>query len=105
MRQLSTRDEFLDLLDQAIFEADELCVSVGFDEIEEFEPFAPVYEQLAYRLRALHAKILAGEHQFADGSDLEFMTLVQKYRRAIPIHDLLESLNRAHRNGVQDRSE
>ena len=96
----ATPDEFLDFVDQAIFENDEMLESMEFDEINDYEPFIPVYEQLAHALRQLLDEVKAGKHEFGDGSNLPFMELVERNKRMIPYADLLEAINRLHRQGL-----
>ncbi len=95
-------DEYLDLVDQAIYETEELLLCAG-DEAEaydyDFSEIMPVFEELLRALKKLHADILAGTHAFADESDLAFMPLVRQYRERIPFRALLEALNTAHRAG------
>lgn len=95
-------DEYLDLVDQAIYETEELLLCAG-DEGEaydyDFSEIVPVFEQLVRELKRLHAEIQAGTHVFADGTDLAFMPLVRHYGSRIPFRSLLEALNAAHRAG------
>lgn len=101
MRPPRSKDEYLDLVDQAIFEIDELlmCAEDEGDGDLEFTELLPVYEQLADSLRILHADIQSGAHAFASQSDLEFMPLVREWKNRIPFSDLLEALNTFHRVG------
>ncbi len=98
-----TIDEYLDIVDQAIFEIDELLMCAE-DEGEmdyQLTEMAHVYEHLAKILKDLHAYIKDGKHQFADGSDLAFMPIVKQARNAIPFADLLDLLNDVHRSGFE----
>lgn len=97
-------DEFLDLLDQAIFETDELLESVEFDETGEYEPFVPVYHKLGAELRALQSRLHSGDHDFANGADLGYMAILKEYRSVIPFAYLLEVLNHAHHSGFSSGS-
>jgi hypothetical protein len=103
MKAPQTLDEYLDILDQAIYEAGEVLLCAGDEDDPdnyEFSSALPLYEQLDRKLKALHANILAGRHAFADGSDLSFMPLVRQWRNRIPFCDLLEALNLAHKSGL-----
>lgn len=100
MRNPTSVDEFLDFLDQAIFETSDLVASAEEEgDNDEFAQYLPVYETLAAELQKLHAAVREGRHEFADGGDLPFMPLVQKWKQRIPMHDLLEILNSAHKRG------
>ncbi len=95
-------DEYLDLLDQAIYDAEELLMCAG-DEGEaydyDFSEIVPVIEQLVRELKKLHAEVKAGTHAFANDTDLAFMPLVRHYGSRIPFRTLLEALNTAHKAG------
>ena len=104
----STMADYLDLVDQAVFEAGDRVISEGDDEAEhehehehEHEPdldtsFATLLEQ---QLKALQASITDGSYEFAD-QDLPFMALVQRYKPQIPFAELLERINATHRGGL-----
>lgn len=97
-----TLDEYTDLVDQAIFEFDELlmCAEDEGDGDYELSELLPIYEQLSGELRKLHADIVGGAHIFADGSDLPFMSLARQWKRRIPCAGLLEKLNVYHKSGL-----
>lgn len=97
-----TQDEFLDLVDQAIYEIDEIMMCAadeGDPEDYQYSALLPLFEQIQRELKALHAAVAAGRHVFADATDLAFMPLVRKWREHIPFHDVLEALNLAHKSG------
>ncbi len=86
-----TKDEFLDLVDQAIYETDEIMMCAadeGDPEDYQYSAMLPLFEQLRRELRTLHAAVVEGRHVFADGSDLSFMPLVRKWRDHIPFRDV-----------------
>ncbi len=96
-------DEYLDLVDQAIYEADEILACAGDEgEIDamEFTELLPVYEALAIELKKLYQAIKNGEHQFADGRNLAYMPLVDAWRHRIPFADILGVLNDTHMKGL-----
>lgn len=96
-------DEFVDLVDQAIFEIDEvlLCVDDEGDEDWEFSDLLPVYERLSTELKALHQRVVARSHPFANETDLSFMPLARQWRDRIPFMPMLEALNQSHRRGLK----
>lgn len=101
MMNAGNPDDFLDLVDQAIFDADDLiaCAQDESDSDEDFAGMLPVYQQLRAELGKLHAAVRAGGHAFGVGVDLPFMALVRRYRGRVPISGLLEAVNEIHRKG------
>jgi hypothetical protein len=96
-----TKDEYLDLLDQAIFETNDLLTAAEDDEeIDDFGAYLPIYEQLSKELQKLHDDVRDGRHQFANGADLPFMPVARKWKHKIPLFVLLDALNTAHRSGL-----
>ncbi len=96
-------DEYLDLVDQAIYEADEILACADDEDAfgaMDFTELLPVYEALAKELRKLHQAIKSGEHQFADGKNLAYMPLVDAWRTRIPFADILGILNNTHMKGL-----
>lgn len=97
-----TLDEYLDLVDQAIFEIEDVLMCAqdeGDPEDYEFSDILPVYEQLSKELKKLHADVLQGKQVIGKGEDLPFMPLVSKWKDRIPFHSLLAALNYAYKTG------
>lgn len=100
MHRPKNTDDFLDLIDQAIFEVEDLVTSAGDEgEEEAFGRYLPVYEQLLSELRALHEAVQGGRHRFADGSDLKAFTLAAKWKAHLPAYALIEKINGVHLRG------
>lgn len=98
-----TRDDYLDLVDQAIFEVEEImrCAEdEGDSEDTEFTEMMPVFSDLAAGLKKLHGDLLQDRHVFADGRDLPFMAPLDKWKGRIPFFYLLTVLNTVHRQGL-----
>lgn len=99
-----TQDEYLDLVDQAIFEVEDVLMCAedeGDPEDSAFSDILPVYEKLSSDLKKLHADILQGKHAIGQGEDLPFMSLVSAWRERIPFHELLAALNYTYKTGFQ----
>jgi hypothetical protein len=99
-----TVDDYIELIDQTLFEIDEV-IRCAEDEGEgdlEFTQTLPKYRELQQQLMALRNAIRAGEHRFADGHDLPFMPLVRQAQGRIPFTVLLHALNVAHKKGVTE---
>lgn len=97
----TSREEFLKLLDDAIFETEELIECVEFDETAQFVPYMSAYKHLATGLRALKAALVTGDHELGKGKDFEFMNLVRENKRGIPFHHMLEVLNSVYKEGFK----
>ena len=94
------KDDFLDLVDQAIYEIMMCAQDEGDPEDFQYSAALPLFEQLHGQLKMLHAAVSEGRHAFGDGSDLAFMPLVRAWRDRIPFRDVLEALNLAHKSGL-----
>ncbi len=91
-----TQNEYLDLVDQAIFEIEDVLMCAGDEgdpDDSAFSDVLPLYEKLSADLKKLHADILAGRRAVGRGEDLPFMPLVTKWKERIPFHDLLAAVN------------
>ncbi len=98
-------EEYLDLLDQAIYEADEIIACADDeDSIDSMDltELLPVYEALAAELKKLHKTLKNGQHQFANGKNLSYMPLVDAWRHRIPFTDILGILNDTHMKGLPE---
>lgn len=101
MMNAGSPDEFLDLVDQAVFDTDEViaCAQEEADSDEDFAGMLPVNQLLRTELEKLHAAVRAGSNAFGAGVDLSFMALVRRYRGRIPHAGLLEAINEIQREG------
>lgn len=101
MYQPQTPKEYLDLIEQAQFEVEDLlrCAEEESDGAQEFGTRIPVYEQLNAELGRLQREVADGSHSFRDGQDLTVMPLVREWKTYIPFHGLFETINAVHRSG------
>jgi hypothetical protein len=95
-------DEYLDLIDQAIFEIEDvlMCAADEGDEDWEFSDLLPLYQQLVGELKRLHEAVSGRRHAYGTG-DLPFMAIVRRHQDRIPFSALLEALNRTHLSGFR----
>ncbi len=101
MHNPTTWDEYLDLVHQAVYEIDEMRACIDEDAgDEDAELYAQFIDPLDVSLRKLFDDMTSGRYQFPSNTDLPFMTVVQRFGRAIPFRQLLETINRTHRNGL-----
>lgn len=101
MRKPQNVDDYLELVDQAMFEIGDLIASVEFESEGDltYSTFLPVLHQIDAGLKALWEEIKSGNYVIGRGEDLPFMLLVAKHREQIPIARLLDTVNLAHKNG------
>lgn len=97
-------DEYLDLIDQAIFEVEDvlMCAADEGDEDWEFSDLLPMYQQIVADLKRLHEAVHARRHVYANGTDLPFMAIVRRHQERIPFNSLFEALNRTHLAGIRE---
>ncbi len=100
MRPPQTVAEFLDLIDQAVFEMDELAMCAAEDLDDEMADLVQPFRGISHQLRRLHRNVEQGQHQFADGKDLPFIPIARTYRHVIPIYQLIDMVNQVHRQGI-----
>jgi hypothetical protein len=98
-----TQDEYLDLIDQAIFEIEDVLMCAedeGDPEDSVFSDILPVYEKLSSDLKKLHADILQGKHVIGQARISPFMPLVSAWKED-SILDLFAALNYTYKTGFQ----
>ncbi|MHB1671016.1 MAG: hypothetical protein ACYCVM_03035 [Acidiferrobacter sp.] len=96
----ANQEEFLDLLDQAIFETRDMLSAIESEgEDCELGEYAGVFETLEKMLVGLHGEICAGRHVFG-GAQLAYADLLARFRARIPFADILETLNQVQKGGL-----
>jgi hypothetical protein len=99
MYEPRTFDEYVDLVQQAVYEAEEIRASVEWDP-EDLELYAPYLDKLTEQLKGLYADMIGGRYQFDRNHDLPFMPLVQSFGSNMPLKNLLAQINKTHRKGL-----
>jgi hypothetical protein len=104
MHNPRTLDEYLSLVDEVLFELDELfaCAEEEGDAENEFKALMPAYQQIARELKTLRTAIAEGRTQLGQGEELAFMPLVKKWKTLIPFAAELELLNLHYKRGLED---
>jgi hypothetical protein len=98
-RRARTIDEYVDLVDQAIFETEELRVAAEYD-MESLGAVKDFVSELEQQLRKLRASMEDGGYRF-ENKDLPFMEIVnKKHERYLPFRFLLRMINDTHREGL-----
>jgi len=96
-----TLDDLLRLVDEAIFEAEEVlhCAEEEGETDQHFTRVVPVATTLRTELRKLRADLAGGQVEPGTRKDLLFMPLFMQWRDLLPFASLIEDINRTCREG------
>ena len=99
MIRAKTLDEYIDCVKQAIFEVEDLRVSVEFDE--EFMSDALIFiDPLEVGIKNLYNDLIEDRYTFSSES-LSFMQIVEKNDPTLlPFKFLLQRINETHTKGL-----
>lgn len=99
MQKPRTPEEYVDLVEQALFEIEELRASVEYD-LEEMGDAMEFLDVLETGVRQLRQAMADGSYRFAD-EDLPFMAAVEAASDLVlPFKSLLRLINDTHRSGL-----
>ena len=99
MRQVDTVENYIELVEQAIFEIEDLRMSAEYD-VEEMGDALGFVDDLDRGVRELLTALKDGTHRFG-GDDLPFMAIVrQQSDLVLPFKGLLRDINSVHRKGL-----
>lgn len=94
-----TAAEYVDLVDQAIFELEELRMAAEYD-MESLGKAMDFVDDLEKHMRALRASMADGSYKFGR-EDLPFMDIVRKYDEdVLPFRFLFQMINDTHKLGL-----
>jgi len=101
MYKVRSVDDYMELINQALFEVDDLilCAEDEGEADAEFSVVTPQLRVIEAGLKALHAEILGWNYVIGRGEDLPFMPVVHKVRKQLPIAALIDAVNHAHKKG------
>lgn len=100
MDRPSTRQAYIELVKQALIDAEELRSSIEYDEEFMGGAMGPA-EKLENNLQSLYASLIGDSYQFAD-EDLDFMDVVNTTPDVwVPFKPLLRLINLTHRQGLE----
>ena len=100
VKRPATMEDYIELVESALFDVEELRMSVEFD-MEFMESALSFIEPLEKALRDLLDSLKDGSHEFAD-TDLPFMPIVEsKQNVMLPFKPLLRQINETHRKGLR----
>ena len=104
VKRPATMDEYIELVKSALFDVEELRMSVEFD-MEFMEGALSFIEPLEKGLRDLLNSLSDGSYEFAD-TDLPFMPIVESQQNVmLPFKPLLRQINETHRKGLRGSGE
>ncbi len=95
-------DDYVELINQALFEIDDLilCAADEGEDDAEFSAMTPDLRVIEAGLKTLHAELLGGDYVIGRSEDLPFMPVVQKVRKRLPIVVLIDAINNTHKKGL-----
>ena len=94
-----TVEEYVDLVDQVIFDLEELIASTAYD-MDEIDSSPAYLEQLLKEVRELRASMADGSYLFGR-EDLPFMRLVKRSsEKTLPFIRLFYRINETHKLGL-----
>lgn len=99
-----TAEQYIELINQALFEIEDLRAAVEYDE-DSMGSAVEFLGQLEADVGALRQAMLEGRYHFG-GSDLPFMKIVERQdERVLPFKYLLRVINATHRMGLNTDSD
>lgn len=102
MDRPSTQEAYIELVNQALIDAEELRSSIEYDE-EYMGGAMGMAETLENNLKSLYASLIGGSYQFAD-EDLDFIEVINTAPDAwVPFKPLLRLINQTHRQGLETK--
>lgn len=94
-----TVEQYVELVDQAIFEVEEVRLAAEYD-MDSMGGALDFIEDLEKGLQVLRQSMADGSYKFAD-QNLPFMGIVRSVNdMLLPIKSLLHTINETHRNGL-----
>lgn len=99
LRRARTVEEYVEMINQAIFETEELRMAIEYDE-EGMGSAVKFVSELEDMVKGVRKQMEAGEYVFATG-DLPFMTIVNEQDdRCLPFKYILRVINETHLKGL-----
>ena len=94
-----TPEAYIELIQQAIFEIDDLRAAVEYDS-DSMSGALDFLDELDAHMKAMRKKMEEGTYRF-DDKDLPFMEVVERSdERLLPFKYLLRIINATHRMGL-----
>ncbi len=101
IKRPQTMEAYIDLVDQAVFEAADLRAAIEYDS-EYMEGIDGFVTELENELKALLESLKDGSYSFSE-EDLPFMSLVNSVNDVLlPFKYLLKQINHTHTAGLDN---
>ena len=100
MTTLDAREQPIQFLDQLVFDCEELRACAADEFEDEMEPCAAACEQLANQFRLLTEDLQSGAIDPGTWIDQFCTDSAHELRRHLPVHGVLETVNRDMREGL-----
>ncbi len=102
IKRPQTMEEYIELVDQAVFEASDLRASIEYDG-EFMEGVSGFVAELEKELNTLLTSLKDGSYSFSE-KDLPFMSLVNSVNdMLLPFKHLLRQINNTHTLGFENK--
>lgn len=95
MYRVSSISQYLNPIDDAIFELEEMAYCMGEDLEDELDDLSPHCREIAEYLKTVRQDTKSGAHDW-DTRELEYVPLARRLRNVLPIYPLLTDINRIH---------
>lgn len=102
MYETNTPEDYMRLLEQTIYEIDDLvrCAEEEGDVDVELTSQMATMRAIRAGLTQLAGQLASGEHEFGKGKELSFMEKVRELRY-LPFRPMFDALNGAYRKGFE----
>ena len=94
-----TPEAYIDFVKQAVFEVEDLRAAIEYDTDGMQESIGYI-DELEKHIKSVYNSMADGSYEFQD-KDLPFMEIVRQHGSfELPFRDLLNIINKTHRNGL-----
>ena len=99
-----TPEAYVEMVKQAVFEVEDMRAAIEYDA-EGMIDSVGFIDELEKQIKAVYNSMADGSYEFED-KDLPFMEIARQYGTfTLPFRDLLQVINKTHRNGLDIHGE
>ncbi len=99
MRRPKTRQEYIELVEQALFEVDDLRAAAEWDDDEE-NALLSLASTLASHLIHLREQLVNHTDRSGNGEELPLLAVARHHAQQIPFKGLLDTISQTYRLGL-----